>query len=98
MIKSLFLLLSIISLFPVQNALVTGQKHRQVPFVASNDQISSSISNNAPQVVFLGDSIVDRWRDKNFFPGKPYLNAGVSGDTTKDMLDRFKAFREKIIL
>jgi lysophospholipase L1-like esterase len=45
-----------------------------------------------PQVIFYGDSITDGW-DKNgntFFPGKPYLNRGISGQTTAQMLLRFR--------
>ncbi len=44
------------------------------------------------RVVFMGDSITDGWgrgRGK-FFPGKPYLNRGISGQTTPQMLIRFR--------
>jgi lysophospholipase L1-like esterase len=44
------------------------------------------------RVVFMGDSITDGW-DKGkapFFPGKPYLNRGISGQTTPQMLVRFR--------
>lgn len=44
------------------------------------------------RVVFLGDSITDSWGRQigNFFPGKPYLNRGISGQTTPQMLIRFR--------
>ena len=44
------------------------------------------------RVVFLGDSITDGWgrRAGEFFPGKPYVNRGISGQTTPQMLDRFQ--------
>lgn len=45
-------------------------------------------------VVFLGDSITDSWDDPRFggfFPGKPYVNRGISGQTTTQMLVRFRA-------
>lgn len=44
------------------------------------------------RVVFLGDSITDRWGRKvgDFFPGKPYINRGISGQTTPQMLIRFQ--------
>ncbi|MBC8164875.1 MAG: SGNH/GDSL hydrolase family protein [Bryobacteraceae bacterium] len=44
------------------------------------------------RVVFLGDSITDGWGRKNndFFPGKPYVNRGISGQTTPQMLIRFR--------
>ncbi len=42
------------------------------------------------RVVFLGDSITDMWRTDHFFPGKPYLNRGIGGQTTAQMLVRFR--------
>jgi lysophospholipase L1-like esterase len=44
------------------------------------------------RVVFMGDSITDFWGRKNntFFPGKPYVNRGISGQTTPQMLLRFR--------
>jgi lysophospholipase L1-like esterase len=39
--------------------------------------------------VFLGDSITDGWRLAEAFPGKPYVNRGISGQTTAQMLVRF---------
>ena len=41
------------------------------------------------RVVFLGDSITDGWRLANSFPDKPYVNRGISGQTTPQMLVRF---------
>lgn len=44
------------------------------------------------RVVFLGDSITDAWGRTHgkFFPGKPYVNRGISGQTTEQMLLRFR--------
>jgi lysophospholipase L1-like esterase len=44
------------------------------------------------RVVFMGDSITDDWGRKygEFFPGKPYVNRGISGQTTPQMLVRFR--------
>jgi lysophospholipase L1-like esterase len=43
------------------------------------------------RVVFMGDSITDAWGHPTgvFFPGKPYVNRGISGQTTPQMLVRF---------
>jgi lysophospholipase L1-like esterase len=44
------------------------------------------------RVVFMGDSITDAWqqlRFGGFFPGKPYVDRGISGQTTPQMLLRF---------
>jgi lysophospholipase L1-like esterase len=46
------------------------------------------------RVVFMGDSITDAWaaqaRYGPFFPGKPYVGRGISGQTTPQMLVRFR--------
>ena len=43
-------------------------------------------------MVFYGDSITDAWmlNGGKFFPGKPYVNRGISGQTTPQMLVRFR--------
>ncbi|MGC9199658.1 MAG: SGNH/GDSL hydrolase family protein [Acidobacteriaceae bacterium] len=49
-------------------------------------------ANGEQRVVFLGDSITDAWGRQTgvFFPGKPYVNRGISGQTTPQMLIRFQ--------
>jgi lysophospholipase L1-like esterase len=45
------------------------------------------------RVVFMGDSITDVWDDEKyggFFPGRPWVNRGISGQTTPQMLIRFR--------
>jgi lysophospholipase L1-like esterase len=42
------------------------------------------------RVVFFGDSITDLWKLDECFPGKPYINRGISGQTTPQMLVRFR--------
>ena len=45
------------------------------------------------RVVFMGDSITDAWpqpRYGDFFVGKPYVGRGISGQTTPQMLIRFR--------
>jgi lysophospholipase L1-like esterase len=47
-----------------------------------------------PRVVFMGDSITDVWPQRrfgDFFAGKPYVGRGISGQTTPQMLVRFRA-------
>jgi lysophospholipase L1-like esterase len=56
------------------------------------------------RVAFMGDSITDGWgrRMGQFFPGKPYVNRGISGQTTPQMLIRFRpdilALRPKVVV
>ncbi len=46
------------------------------------------------RVVFYGDSITDAWGRRpdtgEFFPAKPYVNRGISGQTTPQMVVRFR--------
>jgi lysophospholipase L1-like esterase len=44
------------------------------------------------RVVFLGDEITEYWGrgSAGFFPGKPYWNRGIAGQTTPQMLVRFR--------
>ncbi|HXU37477.1 MAG TPA: SGNH/GDSL hydrolase family protein [Blastocatellia bacterium] len=56
------------------------------------------------RVVFMGDSITDLWsRDAGgFFAGRPYINRGISGQTTPQMLIRFRpdviALQPKVVV
>lgn len=45
------------------------------------------------RIVFMGDSITEFWETVNpeYFTGKPYVNRGISGQTTPQMLVRFRA-------
>jgi lysophospholipase L1-like esterase len=42
------------------------------------------------RVVFFGDSITDIWKLEEYFPGKPYINRGIGGQTTPQMVVRFR--------
>ena len=42
------------------------------------------------RVVFMGDSITEEWKLEHSFPGKPYINRGISGQTSPQMLVRFR--------
>lgn len=59
---------------------------------ADNAQLPAPAPGEA-RVVFFGDSITDAWgraKGTRFFPGKPYINRGISGQTTAQMLLRFR--------
>jgi lysophospholipase L1-like esterase len=58
----------------------------------ANGAVPAPASNEA-RVVFMGDSITDMWAQPKFggfFPGKPYIDRGISGQTTPQMLIRFR--------
>ena len=42
------------------------------------------------RVVFMGDSITDSWKLAEYFPNQPFVNRGISGQTTSQMLLRFR--------
>ena len=42
------------------------------------------------RVVFFGDSITDGWKLADYFAAKPYIDRGISGQTTPQMLVRFR--------
>ncbi len=54
---------------------------------AANQELRKQAA-DPKRVVFMGDSITDGWRLNDYFPGKPYVNRGISGQTTPQMLVR----------
>jgi lysophospholipase L1-like esterase len=56
------------------------------------------------RVVFLGDELTERWGEgkAQFFPGKPYLNRGITRQTSAQMLVRFRqdviALKPKVVV
>jgi len=57
------------------------------------------------RVVFMGDSITDGWKIEGpagYFPGKTYFNRGISGQTTPQMVLRFRqdviALQPKVVV
>ena len=61
-------------------------------YAADNEKLPAPAAGEE-RVVFMGDSITDGWGRGNngstFFPGKPYVNRGISGQVTAQMLLRF---------
>lgn len=61
-------------------------------FAAANAALKPPRAGEA-RVVFFGDSITDNWSKPGFggfFPGKPYVNRGIGGQTTAQMLLRYR--------
>jgi len=56
-------------------------------FYAANEELKKQPF-DPKRVVFMGDSITIGWRLDQSFPGKPYVNRGISGQTTPQMLIR----------
>jgi lysophospholipase L1-like esterase len=56
---------------------------------AANKRLSAPAPDER-RVVFMGDSITEFWDLARAFPGRPYVNRGISGQTTPQMLLRFR--------
>jgi len=56
-------------------------------FYAANQELKKRPA-EAGRVVFMGDSITDFWKLEESFPGKPYVNRGIGGQVTSQMLVR----------
>ncbi|HEY0785855.1 MAG TPA: SGNH/GDSL hydrolase family protein [Acidobacteriaceae bacterium] len=56
---------------------------------AANQQLPAPTPDQ-PRVLFYGDSITDGWKLDQFFPGKGYINRGIGGQTTPQMLVRLR--------
>ena len=77
------------------------------PNLARYRDANAALGQPAPgesRVVFMGNSITDAWA-RSFpamFPGKPYVGRGISGQTTPQMLARFRqdvvALRPKVVV
>lgn len=54
------------------------------------------------RVIFMGDSITDFWKLNEFFPNQPFVNRGISGQTTSQMLLRIRpdviALKPKVVV
>ena len=50
----------------------------------------AALQKGETRVAFMGDSITDAWKLATYFPSKPYINRGISGQTTPQMLVRFR--------
>jgi len=77
--------------------LATAEKTLQDwPNIARYREANASVqapTKDEKRVVFMGDSITDGWQQPQyggFFPGKPYIDRGISGQTTPQMLLRFR--------
>jgi len=89
------------SLNPYQKSLV-DRMYTDWAYLAKYRDANQALSAPAPgqnRVVFMGDSITEGWgmpatatspARGEFFPGKPYLNRGISGQTSPQMLVRFR--------
>ena len=62
----------------------------QLKRYSADDATVKAMPDNTNRVIFFGDSITDGWKLDNYFPGKSYINRGIGGQTTPQMLVRFR--------
>jgi lysophospholipase L1-like esterase len=75
------------------------------PFLGRYRDLNTKVSpplKDEGRVVFFGDSITDSWKLADYFADKPYLNRGIGGQTTPQMLIRFRpdviALKPKVVV
>lgn len=59
-------------------------------YAAANAALAPPAAGAEPRVIFYGDSITDAWHLDKYFPAHAYVNRGISGQTTPQMLVRFR--------
>jgi lysophospholipase L1-like esterase len=64
----------------------------QLNYYSAADASLPPATASEPRVVFYGASVAEFWGKKGsvFFPGKPYINRGIGGQTSGQMLARFR--------
>ncbi len=55
------------------------------------DSRIAPLQTGRPRVVVLGDSITDAWRFNEYFPDRDFVNRGISGQITGQMLGRMQS-------
>lgn len=88
-LKSIYFIL-FLSLFMGQNA--EAQDWANLNKYQNENATLQPLKPGQKRTVFMGDSITEFWSVINpeFFAGKPYVNRGISGQTTPQMLIRFR--------
>jgi len=88
-LKSIYFIL-LLSLFMAQNA--EAQDWANLNKYQNENAALPTLTSGQKRIVFMGDSITEFWSVINpeFFAGKSYINRGISGQTTPQMLIRFR--------
>jgi len=85
-----FVVLAVLALIGLSTAAQTQDWAKFTRYKESNEKIAAS--GVAPKVVFMGDSITEGWFRKNpdFFTSNNFAGRGISGQTSSQMLVRFR--------
>ncbi len=90
--KQTFFVLGIISMAFLFGTTVKAQDWADLNRFKKENELLEKPSPNEQRVVFMGNSITIGWKNKvpEYFQNKPYINRGISGQTTPQMLLRFR--------
>ena len=95
---------SLILLSMIIPALLQGQDWPNLAHYREENAKAGLPAAGENRVVFMGNSITEGWGQiyPQFFSGKPYVNRGISGQTTPQMLIRFRpdviALKPKVVV
>jgi lysophospholipase L1-like esterase len=101
--SALVLLASVGTVLSGQTAMPQEDWPNLAKYREANAQLSSP-ARGENRVVFYGNSITEGWAQyfPTMFPGKPYIGRGISGQTTPQMLVRFRqdvvALKPKVVV
>lgn len=75
------------------NSALSAQDFANLNYYRKANTMLENPTENEDRIVFMGNSITEFWKNvhPDFFVGKPYVNRGIGGQTTSQMLLRFRA-------
>jgi len=85
-------ILSLCLILALQNTL-SAQDWANLNYYRKANTMLENPTDKENRIVFMGNSITEFWKNvhPDFFVGKPYVNRGIGGQTTSQMLLRFRA-------
>ena len=91
--KKMQLIYSFLFLSIVMGGKVQAQDWPNLNKYQNENANLTPVASGEKRIVFMGDSITEFWSIANpeYFAGKPYVNRGISAQTTPQMLIRFRA-------
>ena len=85
-------LLSLCLIMAMYNTVI-AQDWANLNYYRKANTLLENPADNEDRIVFMGNSITEFWKNvhPDFFAGKTYVNRGIGGQTTSQMLLRFRA-------
>ncbi|WP_426092526.1 SGNH/GDSL hydrolase family protein [Flavobacterium sp. DSR3-2] len=91
--KNIKLIYSILFLSIIMGGKVRAQDWPNLNKYQNENANLKPVAQGDKRIIFIGDSITEFWSVLNpeYFAGKPYVNRGISGQTSPQILIRFRA-------